>query len=76
MSPPGYYARVNIGAEFYYINHIISVNLYNKTRHSYIYVAYSGQTAGPNGVNFCVDTHEWGGDALAKKIEFLIQHFF
>ena len=28
----------------------------------------AGQTAGPNGVNFCVDTHEWGGDALAKKI--------
>ena len=34
--------------------------LYNKTRHSYIYIymfPIAGQTTGPIGLNFFVDTH-------------------
>ena len=37
-------------------------NLYNKTRHSYIYIymlPIAGQTAGPIGLKLFVDTHGW-----------------
>ena len=35
--------------------------LYNKTRQSYVPIV--GQTAGPTGLKFVVDTHGWpGGD--------------
>ena len=38
--------------------------LYNKTRHSYVYISpIAGQTTGPNGPKFFVDTQGWpGGD--------------
>ena len=37
-------------------------NLYNKTRHSYIYMLpIAGQTAGPIGLKFFVDTQGWPG---------------
>ena len=29
----------------------------------------AGQTAGPNGLNFFVDTHGWPREFLGKKIE-------
>ena len=54
-------------------------NLYNKTRHSYIYIAYSR----PNGWTdwakfFCVDTHGWPGEGVlyAKKIQIFFQKIF
>ncbi len=40
-------------------------NLYNKTRHSYIYMLpTAGQTAEPIGLKFVVDTHGMPGDDL------------
>ena len=30
----------------------------------------AGQTAGPNGLNFFVDTHGWPGGFKAKKFDF------
>ena len=40
-------------------------NLYNKTRHSYKYMlCIAGQTAGPIGLNFFVDTHVWPGGVI------------
>ena len=51
-------------------------NLYNKTRHSYIYIMLpiAGQTGGPIGLNFFVDTHGWSTCAVdfKKKIQFFI----
>ena len=42
-----------------------SNNLYNKTRHSYIYMLpIAGQTAGPNGLTFIVDTQGCPGGFL------------
>ena len=39
--------------------------LYNKTRHSYIYMfPLACQTAGPIGLKFFVDTHGWPGGVL------------
>ena len=44
---------------------IVPVILYNKTRHSYIYMLrIGGQTAGPIGLKFFVDTHGWPGGAI------------
>ena len=38
----------------------LCINLYNKTRHSYIYKSpMAGQTAGQNGLKFFADTHGW-----------------
>ena len=38
------------------------INLYNKTRHSYIYMLpIAGQTARLNGLRFFVDTQVWPG---------------
>ena len=46
-----------------------STNLYNKTRQSYIYMfPIAGQTAGPIGLKFFVDTQGWPGVFKAKKI--------
>ena len=43
-------------------------NLYNKLRHSYIYMLpIAGQTAGLIGLKFFVDTHGWLGGVLGKK---------
>ena len=40
-------------------------NLYNKTRHSYKYMlCIAGQTAGPIGLNFFVDTHGLPGSVI------------
>ena len=42
----------------------IILYLYNKTRQSYIYIymfPIAGQTAGPIGLKFFVDTHGWPG---------------
>ena len=37
-----------------------SIYLYNKTRHSYIYMLrIAGQTAGPIWLKFVLDTHGW-----------------
>ena len=35
----------------------VTCPLYNKTRHSYMF-PLAGQTAGSNGLKFCVYTHE------------------
>ena len=43
----------------------IYLNLYNKTRHSYIYtLSIAGQTARPIGRKFFVDTHWWLGGVI------------
>ena len=49
-------------------------NLYNKTRHAYIYMLrIAGQTAGPIGLKLFVDTQGWpGGVRGFKKIEILL----
>jgi len=40
-----------------FIINVHNIYLYNKTRHSYIYMLRkAGQTAGPIGLKFCVDT--------------------
>ena len=36
----------------------------------------AGQTAGPNGLNFFVDTHGWPREFLGKKIEKNVLHYF
>ena len=46
------------------------INLYNKTRHSYIYMLpIAGQTAGPNGLNFLWKLRGGRGVFKAKKIK-------
>ena len=40
-----------------------NINLNNKTKNKPI----AGQTAGPNGLKFCVDTQGWPEGVLAKK---------
>ena len=35
----------------------------------------AGQTAGPNGLTFFVDTHGWSVDFLGQKNEFVINFF-
>ena len=43
---------------------LFDFNLYNKTRHSCIYIymlPIAGQTAGPNWLNFFVNTYGWPG---------------
>ena len=51
--------------------------LYNKTRHSYIYVlSIAGQTAGTIELKFFVDTHGWRGGGCCyslKEIEIFFQ---
>ena len=47
------------------LNFTTLVNLYDKTRHSYIYMfPIAGQTAGPIGLKFFVDTHGWPGGVI------------
>ena len=36
----------------------------------------AGQTAGPNGLKFCVDTQRWPGGVFGCKKRFFSQHFF
>ena len=43
-------------------------NLYNKTRHSYIYILrIAGQMAGPIGLKFFVETYKWPGGCYRLK---------
>ena len=47
---------------------LFSSHLYNKTRHSYIYVfPIAGQTAELIGLKFFEDTHEWAMGVLGLK---------
>ena len=50
--------------------------LYNKTRHSYLYMLpIAGKTAGPNGLKFFLDIHGWpGGCHRLKKIQYFFSH--
>ena len=64
------YFVIFIGNLFYQCSYecdlyILSNNLYNKTRHSYLYVLpIAGQTTGPIGLKFFVDTQEWPGGVI------------
>ena len=51
--------------------------LYNKTRHACINMfPIAGQTAGPIGLQFFVDTHGWPGGSYWLKNRFLKKYFF
>ena len=56
---------LNTISNFSHSNHFYY--LYNKTRHSYIYMlTIAGQTAKPNGLKFFVDTHGCFNDKKHK----------
>ena len=38
-------------------------------------MSIAGQTAGPIGLKFCVDTYGWPGGVIDQKIDFFL-HFF
>ena len=50
------------------------VYLYNKTRHSYLYMfPIAGQTGGPIGLKFFADNHGWPGGVRGQKN---VENFF
>ena len=52
-------------------------NLYNKTRHSYIYLLpIAGQTAGLIGLTFFADTHGWPGGVISEKARIFLFFYF
>ena len=51
-------------------------HLYNKARHSYIFLPMAGQTAGPNGLKSLFRTHGWPGGYYRLKKNFFQNFYF